>query len=58
MEEDYTVRGWCISYAVNHNKKGTSSDKIIEDAQKYYGFLFPKNGEIKDITKPEQPKTK
>ena len=46
---DYVIREWCITNAVNSNKRGTPSDKIIKDAQKYYGFMFPQNGEVKEI---------
>ena len=35
------VKCWLLSYAVDLNKKGTSSDKILKDAKKFYKFVYP-----------------
>lgn len=46
---DYNIRIWTIDSAINLNKKGTPAEKIISDASKFYGYLFPKKGEVKQI---------
>jgi len=46
---DYNIRQWTIDSAITMNKKGTPSEKIIEDAAKFYGYLFPENGKIKTL---------
>lgn len=46
---DYNIRQWTIDSAINMNKKGANADKIIADASKFYGYLFPKNGKIESI---------
>lgn len=38
---DYNIRQWTLDSAIAANKKGTPADKIIKDASKFYGFLFP-----------------
>jgi len=43
---DYNIRQWTIDSAINLNKKGAKADKIIKDASKFYGYLFPNNGKI------------
>ena len=40
---DYNVRQWVLDSSINSNKKGAPTEKILDDARKYYGFLFPNN---------------
>ncbi len=47
--EDVSVRDWALQHAVLSNKRGAKTDKIIHDAQRYYGFLKPKNGKVEAI---------
>jgi len=54
---DYNVRQWTIDSAVEINKKGTPAEKIIADAQKFYGYLFPENGKVEQI-KPKRKRKK
>ena len=51
---DYNIRQWCIDSAVAANKKGSGSDRIVRDAERFYGFLFPDNGKITDIDKEKR----
>jgi hypothetical protein len=46
---DYNVRQWVLDSAINTNKKGAKAEKIISDARKFYGFVFPSNGKIETI---------
>lgn len=46
---DYQVRSWALDAAVLSNKKGATAEKVISDAQKYYGFMFPDNGKVEGI---------
>ncbi len=46
---DYQIRSWALDNAINKNKKGTSTETIIKDAEAFYGFLFPENGKVKEI---------
>ncbi len=48
---DYNIRQWTIDSAVASNKKGCGAEKIINDAKKFYGYLFPENGKIEEIKK-------
>lgn len=50
---EYQVRGWALDYAIAANDKGTSAEKIVSDAEKFYGFMFPQNGKVADL--PAQP---
>lgn len=43
---DYNIRQWTLDSAINLNKKGTSADKVLDDAKKFYGYLFPDNGKV------------
>ena len=56
MEEipDEQLRSWCLSDAITMNKKGTKAEKILKDAKMFYGFLKPKNGEVKQIHKEKK----
>jgi|GEM_PF-3557224 len=47
---DYEVRGWALDYSIKANAKGVGADKIIKDAQKFYGFMFPVNGDVKSVS--------
>lgn len=44
---EYNVRQWILDSAISANKKGTKADKILKDAEKFYGFIFPENGKVK-----------
>ena len=49
---DYQLRSWAIDFSLRLNEQNsneTTVDKVISDAEKIYGFMFPKNGEIKQI---------
>lgn len=46
---DYQVRSWALDVAVQSNKRGVKAEKIIGDAQKYYGFMFPDNGKVEKL---------
>lgn len=47
---DYNIRQWTLDSAINANKKGTCADKIVSDAQKFYGYIFPENGRVESIS--------
>lgn len=53
---DYHIRSWCLDSAVDINKKGTSAKKVVKDAAVFYGFLFPKNGNVSTIKKLKNSK--
>lgn len=46
---DYQIRSWILDSAIASNKKGTPIDKILSDAEKFYGFVFPENGKVESI---------
>lgn len=49
---DYNVRQWVLDSAITFNKglfRKPSAEKVLEDAQKFYGFLFPNNGQLSSI---------
>jgi hypothetical protein len=48
---DYQVRQWILDSAITANKKGTNPSKILQDAQIFYGFVFPDNGEVKKFNR-------
>ena len=50
-QQEINVRSWCLDYSIKANKKGTPADKIISDAQKFYGFIFPNNGKVTELKK-------
>lgn len=46
---DEVYSSWCLEHAISANRKGTQPERIIEDAQKYYGFMFPENVKVKEV---------
>ena len=49
QEPDYVHRSWALGHAIEANKKGTKPERIINDARKYYRFMFPENGKVKKV---------
>ncbi len=47
--EDCEVRSWALDHAIQSNHRGAGADKIIKDAEKFYGFMFRENGSVADI---------
>ena len=48
---DKSRRLWCIEYAVNSVKKGSTSASILKRAKEFYGFVNPKNGTLTEVKK-------
>lgn len=46
---DYQVRQWILDSAISANRKGASATKIVSDAKKFYGFVFPENGKVVSV---------
>lgn len=44
--DDYEIRAVALECAVSANGQGTSAEKIIEYAEKFYGFMVPENGVV------------
>lgn len=53
---DYGIRQWCLDSSIASNEKGVGADKILEDAQKFYGFVAAPGGEVKAL--PDKQKGK
>jgi hypothetical protein len=52
---DYQIRQWTLDSAIEANRKGAKADKILKDAEKFYGFIFPENGKIEVIKDKNGP---
>lgn len=46
---DIQIRSWALDSAIMSNRKGTNPETIIKVAQKYYGFMRPENGQVKEV---------
>lgn len=54
--EDETLRSWALSHSIDNNKRGTSIEHVIKDAQLYYGFMTNNKAELLDIKSKKKDK--
>lgn len=50
--DDICYRAWCVGYAIDTHKVGTSAETIIKTASKYHRFITNKSkAELVEINK-------
>ena len=55
---DEVLRQWALDTSVNLYKKGTGVDRVIKDAERFYGFLQPRNGSVEVLKTATKNDTK